>query len=536
LALPDMVDGVPLETLTRFSALALFVERAQAVKTGFQLTQQNVPAVIELCRRLDGLPLAIEIAAAQVKYFSPQAILARLRDSLPQFVAPARDRPARQQTLHATIAWSYDLLTAEEQTLFTRLAVFRGGCTLEAAEAVCNRNEDLGLAVLAGLIALTDKSLLQQKQGQDGEPRFDMLETIHAYAQEQLGARGERWPCQQAHAVYYLALVEQAEPKLTDDESVQWLNRLEQDHDNLRCALRWALEDGQWHLALRMSGALREFWYTRGYFREGRQWLAHALQGSASVREEVAAKAIHAEGILAMAQGSDASALASLERARSIYQALGKQRELARVLHAIGNVHMRRRDYDRAAQFYDQALRLFQALDDPRGIGDTIHNLGMIAFCARDYQTARGYLEEGLSSARRSNFAQGIALSLVALGSTAYWERKYPEAIRYYKESLTLNQQLNDQDSLVLCLESLGFVAHDRDDFETAARLFGATSTLRERLGLCVDASSHDTQQQMIERGRTRHQAQWDAWWSAGRAMTTEQIIEYVHTHLHERR
>lgn len=532
LALPDMVDVAPLETLTRFSALALFVERAYAVTTGFQLTEESVSAVVELCRRLDGLPLAIEIAAAHIKYFSPQAMLARLLDPLAQFVAPTRDRPARQQTLHATLAWSYDLLTADEQTLFTRLAVFRNGCTLEAAAAVCAGNGDF--AVLAGLIALTDKSLLLQKQGQDGAPRFGMLETIHAYAQEQLAARGEQRICQHAHALYYLALVEQAEPKLIADQAVQWLDRLEQEHDNLRCALRWALEDQQWDLALRMSGALREFWYTRGYFREGREWLAQALQGSACVPEEVIAKAIYAESILAMAQGDFASAITCLEHARTIYQALGKQRDLARVFHSMGNVYMSLRDYDRASALYDRALRLFQSLNDPGGVGDTIHNLGMIAFYNHDYRTARLYLEEGLSNARTNNFAQGIAISLVALGSTAYWERNYPEAIRCYKESLALNQHLNDHDSLVLCLESLGFVAHDSDDFETAAHLFGATSTLRERLGLPLAVSSHDTQQQMIERGRTTHSAQWDAWWSAGQAMTTEQIIGYVHAHLHE--
>jgi predicted ATPase len=523
LTLPEPGNLPPLDDVGVFSAIVLFVERARSVNWNFQLTDENVAVVVEICRRLDGLPLAIELAAAQIKFFSPQALQERLRASLAILTVPTHDRPARQQTLHATIDWSYNLLVPHEQLLFLRLAVFVNGCTAEAAEAVCN-------AQFAGLAALVDVSLLQQRQGPDGEPRFHMLETIYAYAREQLLVRGELYSYQQAHARYYLTLAETAAPALIDDErAVQWLDRLEQDHDNIRVALRWALDHEYWDIALGMSGSLLRFWYARGYFREARQWLDRALQGVGFVSDDVAAKAYYAAGVFAMLRKEYHTAIAYLEHAQAIYQTLGENLGLARTMQMLADVWMYQCDYDLAQALLRQAQELFQSLNNLRGIRETMHNLGLIAFYNHDYVAARMYLEKKLNLSREARDEQGIMRALALLGAVAYWEKDYRSAIRLYNESLSINRRVQDIEHLILCFESLGYVAHAIDDLEAAGHLFGAMERLRDVLGLPANIpDSFDIQAQLIADARSRSSEHWDVWWRAGQAMTLEQLIDYV--------
>src|SRR5215204_2923767 len=265
LPLPDPGSLPPVEHLTRYGAIRLFVERAQAVKPDFSLTEENAWAVVEICARLDGLPLAIELAAARIKLLPPQALLARLGNRLKVLTSGARNLPERQRTLRSAIEWSYGLLDESEKILFGRLGVFSSGAALEAIEAVCDARGDLPVDVFEGVSSLLDKSLLQQRDGSDGEAHFVMLETIHEFALEKLEESSNAEAIRRGHAEYFLALAEEAEPGLWGPEDATWLDRLEQEHDNMRAALSWAIKYEEAELALRLGGALRWFWYMEGY-------------------------------------------------------------------------------------------------------------------------------------------------------------------------------------------------------------------------------------------------------------------------------
>ncbi|MDQ5851887.1 MAG: adenylate/guanylate cyclase domain-containing protein, partial [Chloroflexota bacterium] len=335
LALPDPKHLPTLDTLSQYEAVELFIQRAQAVNPDFQVTNTTAPAVAEICVRLDGLPLAIELAAARSKLLSPQALLQRLQHRLQVLTGGARDLPARQQTLRSTIDWSFSLLEAGEQTLFARLGVFVGGFSVEAAETVCHesgigdqwsgvRGQESGdegrsaspsqiptpdsrlpIPVLDGLQSLLDKSLLHQVPGASGEPRFRMLEIIREYALERLAARGEVEATERTHATYYLTLAEAAAPELQGSRQGAWLEQLEMEHDNLRAALRWSLNRGEVEVGLRLGAALWRLWHMRGYVSEGREWLEKLLPLSehSRVSPSVRAQALNAAGVLAQQQG-----------------------------------------------------------------------------------------------------------------------------------------------------------------------------------------------------------------------------------------
>src|SRR5215204_3556721 len=293
LELPAPSHPQPLERLTQYEAVRLFVERAQAAKADFSVTNDNAPAVAEICHRLDGLPLAIELAAARIKVLSAQKILEHLGNRLKLLTGGARDLPERQRTLRSTIEWSYGLLEEGEKVLFARLSVFAGGRTLEAIEAICDAEGDLPVDVLDGLASLVDKSLLKQEEGVGGEPRFVMLETIHEFAREKLEGSGEAEDLRRLHARYFLALAEEAEPALEGSQQQVWLDRLEEEHDNMRTVLSWSLGQGQdAELALRIGAVLGEFWYLRGYWSEGRRWLEEALTKSGRTPTAARARAL----------------------------------------------------------------------------------------------------------------------------------------------------------------------------------------------------------------------------------------------------
>ncbi|MDQ2997315.1 MAG: NB-ARC domain-containing protein, partial [Chloroflexota bacterium] len=313
LALPDLQRLPDLAVLSQYAAVALFIQRACAIQPDFAVTNATAPAVAEICHRLDGLPLAIELAAMRVKLLPLPALLARLDNRLKLLTGGARDLPARQQTIRATIAWSYDLLELDTQPLFRRLAVFVGGCTLEAVAAVCNASGDLPLDVLDGLATLVDTSLLRQEEGADGESRFVMLETIHEYAIEQLAASGEAVAINRLHAEHYLALAEAAYAHLTGAEQALWLNRLEREHDNLRAAVGWTVESGEIELELRLIATIWRLWEIHGYWSEGRAWLDRVLvRSSASEHTPAQAKAQLGAGVLALRHGSN-TAISALQ-------------------------------------------------------------------------------------------------------------------------------------------------------------------------------------------------------------------------------
>src|SRR5215210_1326398 len=303
LTLPDLERPPPLERLTQYEAVGLFVERAQAVKPDFKVTNESAPAVAEICVRLDGLPLAIELAAARITMLPPKALLRRLSSRLKLLTGGARDLPERQRTLKATIEWSFALLDEGEQVLFGRLAVFSGGRTLEAIEAICDADGDLPMDAFEGVSSLLDKSLLRQEEGPGGEPRFVMLETVHEFAREKLGKSAEAEEIKRTHAQYFLTLAEEAPPELRGPNQLEWLERLEAEHDNMRAAISWALERKEVEVALRLGGALSWFWSVRGYYSEGRRWLEAALAMDGRGSPEVRAMVLAGAGVLASEQG-----------------------------------------------------------------------------------------------------------------------------------------------------------------------------------------------------------------------------------------
>jgi predicted ATPase len=299
LTLPDLERPPPLERLTQYEAVGLFVERARALKPDFKVTNESAPAVAEICVRLDGLPLAIELAAARIKMLPPKAMLQRLGSRLKLLTGGARDLPERQRTLRATIEWSFALLDEGEQLLFGRLAVFSGGRTLQAIGAICDAEGDLPREAFDGISSLVDKSLLRQEKGPDGEPRFVMLETVHEFAREKLKESEESEDIRRLHAEYFLTLAEEAYPELKGPDQLQWLERLEAEHDNMRAALTWALERKEVEEALRLGGALWWFWWMRSHNSEGRLWLEAAPAIEGRVSPEVRAMALAGAGELA---------------------------------------------------------------------------------------------------------------------------------------------------------------------------------------------------------------------------------------------
>jgi len=367
LSLPDLQDLPPLDRLTHFEAVHLFIERAQAVQSDFALTKENAAAIAAMCHHLDGLPLAIELAAGRIKLFPPQALLPRLRNRLKLLVGGARDLPSRQQTLRGTIAWSYDLLEEPEKRLFRRLAVFVGGCMLETAEAVCNADRGLGVDVLDGVTSLVDKSLLKQEAQADGEPRLLMLETIREFGLERLAESGEAEAMRRQHAAFFLRLSEEAYPKMLSAEQSTWYRRLEVEHDNLRAALRWTLESQEAQMGLRLAGALFAFWRSCNHSREGRSWLEQVLaQPGAKAPTAARAKALFGAGTMAFFQGDFPAARQLLEESVMVGRELGAagMRNLAHALTTLGHAILLQGDPTTARELAGEGLRLFQEVGE----------------------------------------------------------------------------------------------------------------------------------------------------------------------------
>ncbi len=487
LALPEPSHLPELAALAQSEAVALFLERAKATKPDFQLTPANARAIAEICTRLDGLPLAIELAAARIKFLPPQALLARLDQRLQVLTSGARDMPARHQTLRHTIAWSYDLLDAQEQRLFRRLAVFVGGCTPEAVEAVSTTDGDTDANVLEGMASFLDKSLLQQIERDGGEPRFAMLETIREYGLEVLASDGEAQATRQAHAAYYLALAEQAEPELSGPQQITWFERLEREHDNLRTALSWFLvqgADGQnRELALRLSGALSRFWEIRGYVSEGRHWLERALDGSRGVRSAVRAKALIGAGALAPLQDDFGQAEALCGEGLALYRELGDRRGSATALSSLGYATMMRSNYAAAHALFEEALALFREVGDTGGSVSPLYLLASVLFYQGEYARAQALLEESLVLSREGGDVRGHALSLVLLGLVLPFQGDLARAHARLEESLAVSRQVGYKRNIGLSILFLGMVAFLQGDVTAARSLLEESLVLFKEVG-----------------------------------------------------
>jgi predicted ATPase/class 3 adenylate cyclase len=476
LALPDARSPATPDVLSQYSAVALFIERAAAIKPDFAVTNENALAVAEICHRLDGLPLAIELAAARIRFLSPQAILSRLERRLPLLTGGARDLPARQQTLRSAIAWSYDLLTAEEQALFRRLAIFVGGCTFEAAEAVCNADGSLRIDVLDGIGSLVAQSLLLEI-GSGDEPRFGMLETIREYGLEMLEAAGEAADVQELHAAHYLALAT-ASPRVPEG-----LDRVERDHDNLRAALQWLVEHGETERALRLAYALNGLWAIRGYLTEGRDRLARALAlPAAQARAETRAAALDAAGRLAFNQGDYAAAQGFWEQSLVLWRAIAVPGRVAGVLSRLGHLARERGDYATAWHLNTESLEIARAARDSRGVRQALDYLGLVALQQGEYATARGQFQQALEIAREAQDEFGVMWAVARLGHAAHAEGNLTEARARYEESLVTQRRWDDKRAIASLLRNLAMIDVDEGQMAMAWSRFEECAALVRHL------------------------------------------------------
>ncbi len=397
LALPDIRHLPPLEALTRYESVALFLQRAAAVKPDFAATEENAAAIADICARLDGLPLAIELAAARVKLLSPSLMRTRLERRLQLLTGGARDLPERQQTLRGAIDWSHGLLNEAEQRLFRRLSVFVGGCTLEAAEAVCDARGDLGLDPLEGMTSMVDKSLAQQVEQAGEEPRFVMLETIREYALEQLASSGDEALTRRAHAAYYLVLAEEEASGPGGNAAAGWLERFDAEHDNFRAALDELTRRGDAEWGLRLAASLFRFWETREYLREGRQLLERLLKLPAAARTKVRARALFAAGVLASAQGDYAAAQSLEEESLAINRKLADRQGVGVCLNSLAVNAREQGDVAAARSLFEESLEIWKELGDRVAVARCLSNLASVVKVQRDYALARSLHEEALS-------------------------------------------------------------------------------------------------------------------------------------------
>ena len=575
LALPNPRRLPSPGALSQFTAVALFIERATAIRPDFAVTNENAPAVAEICARLDGLPLAIELAAARIRLLAPQAMLTRLDRRLPLLTGGARDLPTRQQTLRSTIAWSYDLLDDDaERALFRRMGVFVGGCTIEATEAVCAAVGDgESLSALDGIESLVSKSLLRQEDGPDGEPRFQMMETIREFALEQLTAAGETASLRRQHATFFLGLVAQADSQLLGPGQLAWLERLDAENDNLRAALSWSLaEPGEAETASRLAVSLFWFWTFRSHLLEMRDWLTRALERSADAdRTLLRARLLIRLAVADWQQGDFSSARARgwLDESLSICREFGATSDLAFALYFLGNLSIATGDPATAEVRYGESLAAYRELGDAWGLSQPLLGLGRVALQRGDLETAQVYLEECLASVRRAGEPFSMAQALNSLGDVARRQGDYGRARARYEEGLAHFESLGTRWSAAGLLHNLGYVSlYQRDDTRAAelfaesldlfreagdkrglaeclagfaavaaaggqparaARLFGASEALLEVIDARLSPSNLTDYERNLSIARGGlNEAAFAAAWSAGRAMPLEQAAAYA--------
>jgi predicted ATPase len=464
--------GLP-EALSWNPAVTLFVERAAAVQAEFVLTEENATVVAQICCRLDGLPLAIELAAARLKMLPPPAVLARLQNRLELLTGGTMDMPARQQTLRKTIDWSHDLLNPAEQKLFRRLTVFAGGCTLEGAEAVCNAQRDLEIDVLEGMASLVDKSLVQQVGQKDGVARFAMLETIREYGLERLTASGENEVTKRAHAAYCMVLAEEGNPPLTTAERTNWLALCDTEHDNLRAALDWLIASENYEWASRLGLAFYWFWEPREHLAEGRELIEAILKmRRAQARTKERAKALTYAANFMANQGDYTSSFCLGREALDIYHELSDTKSIAGQLNSLGINSRSSGDYASARSWFEQSLQVCRELGDGRETAAALSNLAESVRAQGDPSLARALLEEALSLFRELGDAVGVAWSFNHLGDVARDRGDLEEARRLYQEGADALGKLGDRWGMAGSIVDLGSLACEQKDHATAQSLF----------------------------------------------------------------
>jgi predicted ATPase len=580
--MPDARHLPPLERLRDVEAVQLFADRARLSQATFAVTQANAASVAQVCQRLDGIPLAIELAAARVKALPVEKLNERLDDMFRLLTGGSRTALPRQQTLRALIDWSYDLLSPPERALLRRLSVFAGGWTLEAAEAVtcgearvptqwvdgCVGEGVEAWEVLDVLTSLVEKSLvLYEERG--GEGRYRLLETVRQYARDRLLEAGEA-AVRERHRDWFLALAEQGMVGANERAWPDWLDRLEREHDNLRAALAWSGAEGQGEAGLRLGGALGGFWLVRGYWTEGREHLAGllALPG-AEARTAARAKALREAGILASHQGDYGEAWAHLEESRAIYRELGDKEGIANSLFWQAHLARRQGDYGAARALFEENLATYRELGNKEGIHSSLQGLGEVALSQGDYGAARALHEETLAMSRELGNKSGIAWSLYHLGSVVHAQGDYGAARALLEESLAICRELGNkraiawslgqlgmvarrqgdlgparahlEESLAICrelgdklesargLEELAAVAVTQGQHERVARLFGAAAGIREAMRAPLPPAERAEHDRSVAAVRTAlGEEAFAAAWAEGRAMSLEEAVSHA--------
>jgi len=574
LALPSPTSPSDAGAIGQYAAVALFVQRAQAQGLGFALTNENAAVIAAICARLDGLPLAIELAAARIKLLPPEALLARLAHRLQVLTGGPRDLPARQQTLRNTMEWSYDLLTPDEQRLFRRLAVFVGGCRLSSAEAICNVPGDVTISVLDGLASLLDNSLLHQVEQAGEEPGFVMLETIREYGLECLEASGETVRSRDAHAGYYLALAEEADPQLVSTGQGQWLHLLEQEHENLRAALGWSTQQKESVIALRLAGALSRFWYIQSHFREGRMWLEQALAFPAGKKEPASvrrlrAKALNGASVLAHYMGDDEAASRHCEESLALFRALGDRQGTAAALGSLALVTRSRGNVSQTRLLYEESLSILRELDDQWQLAETLfalarlfaakgdqqdyraaqslceecrilfHTLGdrrmvarvlmvqgHIAFDQRDYATARRLIQEGMPIVQALKDRRYSAMGLLVLGTVDAAQGNVAQGFLLCREALLQAREMGDKGLITTFLLQLATDVAMQGQAVLSARILGALAAIMETLGVPPFPFSRASYEYTVATTRAQLGEEPFAFaWQEGREMTLEEAL-----------
>ena len=541
----------PADVLAHSPAVELFYQRARAVAPAFELTPANAATVERICRKLDGLPLAIELAAARVKLFPPWALLDRLDRRLQVLAGGARDLPERQQTLRDTVAWSYDLLDNDEQALFLRLAAFAGGCSLEAAGTVCSPGADRPEEsdVLETLASLVDNSLVVSRseaseRPEDGEPRFLMLETIREYAAERLRSSGEAEEMHRAHALYYLALAEATQPEVSARMLKEWLARLEGEHDNMRAALRWAIRRREADFGARLGLTLWRFWAESYHLSEGRRWMEAVLAlggpedgpegGAGEVDSSLPARRwafLHlVTGMLAAGQGDHDRAVGLYEESLALYRNLDYEKGMSGPLRELGVVAYHQGDYERAVRLSEQALTISREFGSTFGSGLATCTLADALRARGDIERAKTLLEESLTSLRRQTYPQrvanALAITLSRLGSIECEMGGDERASELFKESLGLARRFGFMFDVLMSLEGMARVEAVQGRPERAARLLGVSAAMREEMGTHLAPIALADHDHAVNAARAAlGKDAFAAAWAEGHAMPLEEAI-----------
>lgn len=524
LDLPDSKNFHNDESLAQYASTTLFIQRAKAAKSDFELNGENILTVVEICKKLEGLPLAIELAAARIKIFSPKDLLKRLDDQLKVLTSGAKDLPIRQQTMRDAIAWSYDLLGDAERELFRRLSVFVGGATLEAIENICGAND---ADIFETVLSLTDKSLLRRRESADGSFRFQMLEVVRQFSETKAREANEKDSHRQNHSEYFLTLAEKLEPNLRGADQAQWLDLLEEEHGNLRAAFDYFL-DNDVENCLKLTGAIHRLWSVHGHYTEGRNRIENVLGKSLNASKQARTKTLIPAADLAWSQGDFDAAARFYQECLDLSREIGDERKIAQSCNGLAITKLNQNEFD-IRHLLEESLQIGRKFADKPIVGVALMGLGELSRLERKNAEARVFYEEIVDESRKGGDAFNLLYALFNLGSVSCMDGDAEKAFSQFTESLKIARDLGSIRAVADCLDGFGFAETVSKNFEKSARLFGAAEALRESVGFEIQTVDQIFRDHFIKIAKdsigenlfTEHQNQ-------GRKISMEEAIKIV--------